>query len=229
MDFAYPNKYDVNLIAHDEYVKYVGPDVPTDTNGVNANTMKKFFADFGVGIVDLQDLVNQGLQHGNYQPLLDEIEAQNRQGVIQFLSVADEALLIDDRTGASLHPDLHYGHCIVRLGFSTDQGYGLYFDPANAQACTDQKTGKNIPVKISWSNSIIKAKPNFAMAIMPPGVSAPPAGFSYQKGTWPAPAKPAPDLTKLSANLDSMASTLAQMQTFLTNLSNEIKAAQGEL
>jgi hypothetical protein len=228
-DFHYPDKYDVNLIAHNEYQKLVGPDVSSDQMGVTNSVMIQFFKDMNVPVIDMQELVNTGLNTGNYQPLYDEIEAQNKQGIIQFMSVADEALLIDDATGASLHPGLHYGHCIVRLGFSTDAGYGLYYDPANAQACTDPKTGKNVPVRISWSNSILKAKPNFCMAIMPPGVSLPPAQFSFQKGTWPAPAKPAPDLVKLASNLDSMSGTLKQMQSFLDSFSAELKAVQGDL
>jgi hypothetical protein len=229
VDFNQPDKYDPYMIEHSEYVKLVGPDVSTDDNGVTNQIMLQFFRDMGVPIVDMQGLVDEGLQTGNYQPLYDEIEAQNKAGLIQFMSVADESLLIDDNTGASLHPGLHYGHCIVRLGFSTDQGYGFYWDPAAPQACTDPKTGKNVPVRISWSNSILRARPNFCMGIMPPGIAVPPAGFSYQKGTWPAPAKPAPDLTKLVNNLDSMSTMLAQMQNFMNNLSTELKSAQGEV
>ena len=229
VDYAYPNKYDPYQVEHEAYQKYVGPDVNTDQNGVTNDIMLQFFKDYHVGVLDMQSLVDEGLRTGNYGPLYDEIEAQNKQGFIQFMSVADESLLIDDSTGASLHPGLHYGHCIVRLGFSTDQGYGLYFDPANAQACTDARTGKNVPVKISWSNSIVKARPNFAMAIMAPGVPAPPAGFSFQKAQWPAPAKPAPDLTKLAATLKSMGVTLGQMQTLIATFEDEVKAAQGEI
>lgn len=228
VDFHYPDKYDPYMIEHSEYVKLVGPDTSSDDYGVTNQIMLQFFKDMQVPVIDMQSLVDEGLQHGNYQPLYDEIEAQNKQGLIQFMSVADESLLIDDATGASLHPGLHYGHCIVRLGFSTDMGYGLYYDPANAQACTDPRTGKNVPVRISWSNSILKARPNFCMGILPPNVPVPPAQFSFQHGTWPTPAKPAPDLTKLVNNLDSMSATLAQMQNFMNNLSTELKAAQGE-
>lgn len=238
-DYAYPNKWDVNLLAHDMYVKLVGPDVASDQMGVTNQIMLQFFKDLSIGIIDMQSLVDTGLNTGDYSALYAEIEAQNRQGVIQFLSVADESLLIDDATGASLHPGLHYGHCIVRLGFSTDAGYGLYYDPANAQACTDPRTGQNVPVHISWSNSMVKAKINCCFAIMPPAVVPPPANFSYQHGTWPVPPKPALDLAKLVNNLESMSTTLAsmqantsttlaQMQNFMNNLSTELKAAQGE-
>jgi len=228
VDFAYPNKYDPYLIEHDAYQQFVGPDTPQDQNGVTNEIMQRFFADYHVGIVDMQDLVNTGLQQGDYEPLLQEIEAQNRQGIIQFMSVADESLLINDATGTSLHPGLHYGHCIVRLGFSDDAGYGLYYDPAAPQACTDPKTGKNVPVHISWSESIVKAKPNFCLAIMPPGVPAPPAGFRFQSGKWPAP-KPTLDIEKILSTVGAMQQAIAAMGSAANNLANDLKTLQGEV
>lgn len=228
LDFAYPNKYDPYLVEHQEYVKLVGPDVASDQNGVTNAIMLKFFADYHVGIVDMQSLVDQGLQHGEYAPLYAEIEAQNRQGIIQFLSVADEGLLLDDATGASLHPGLHYGHCIVRLGFSDDAGYGLYFDPAAPQACTDPKTGKNVPVHISWTESMAKAHINSCFAIMPPGVVPPPAGFSFQSGKWPAP-KPIFDAAKAESTVAAMLQAIAALQSATANLAGDLKALQGEV
>jgi hypothetical protein len=228
LDFAYPNKYDPYLIEHQEYVKLVGPDVASDQQGVTNAIMLKFFADYHIGVVDMQHLVDQGLQHGNYGPLYAEIEAQNRQGIIQFLSVADESLLIDDATGASLHPGLHYGHCIVRLGFSDDAGYGLYYDPAAPAQCTDPKTGKNVPVHISWSDSMAKAHINSCFAIMPPGVSVPPAGFSFQSGKWPAP-KPTVDVDKILSTVGAMQQAIAAMASATQNLAADLKTLQGEV
>lgn len=217
LDFAYPGHYDPYKVEHDEYQKLVGPDTPSDQNGVTDAKMEQFFADFRVGTIYMHDLVMQGFEQGEYAPLLAEIEAQNRQGVIQFLSVADESSLIDAKTGASLHPGLHYGHCIVRLGFSDDTGVGYYFDPAAAQAQFDPATKSYKPVEISWEASIVHAKVNCVFAIMPPGVPAPPAGFSYQHGTWPA-AKPVIDFAKMLNNLNAIAGVGGQ----LTNLANDI-------
>ena len=228
VDFAYPNKFDPYLVEHEAYQKLVGPDVTSDQQGVTNAIMLAFFKDYGVGVVDMQSLVDQGLQHGDYEPLLHEIEAQNRQGVIQFLSVADESLLIDDATGASLHPGLHYGHCIIRLGFSDDSGYGLYFDPAAPQACTDPKSGKNIPVHISWAESMVKAHVNSCFAIMPPGVPVPPAGFSFQSGKWPVP-KPVFDAAKAESTVNAMLQAIAALQSATANLANDLKALQGEV
>lgn len=228
LDFNQPNKYDPYLIEHQEYTKLVGPDTTADQNGVTNAIMLQFFKDMDVPVIDMQSLVDHGLNTGDYEPLYKEIEAQNYQGIIQFMSVANESLLIDDATGASLHPGLSYGHCIVRLGFSDDQGYGLYYDPAAPQACTDPKTGKNEPVRISWSHSILQAKPNSCFAIMPPGVPTPPAGFSFQNTKWPAP-KPTIDLVKAVANLDSMSQAAAAMQSALNSLSADLKALQGEV
>lgn len=239
VDFAYPNQHDPYQIEHDEYVKLVGPDTPTDQNGVTDAKMEQFFADFHVGTIYMKDLVDQGLQSGDYSALYAEIEAQNRNEpfVIQFMSVADESLLVDATTGASLHPGLHYGHCVVRLGFSTDQGYGFYWDPAAPQACTDPVNKTYRPVKIPWQ-SLVSARINSCFAIMPPGVVPPPAGFSYQQGPWPVPPAPKPvfDAAKaestLSAAIQALQAGVAAQQAAaaaLGNLENDMAVLKGEV
>lgn len=227
IDFAYPGHYDVYKLEHDLYVQLIGPDVASDQNGITPEETAKMFAEYHVGILDLMPLVQHGLDSGDYQPLHDEIEAENRQGVIQFLSVADESLLINDANGQSLHPNLHYGHCIVRLGFSDDQGYGLYFDPANPLACTDPANHKYVPVKIAW-DSLVKAKVNFCYSIMPPGVAAPPADFRFTSGQWPKP-KPTLDLTKAEGTIAAMIQAATALQTAGAALLQDLSALKEEV
>lgn len=229
VDFAYPDRYDPYKVEHDEYVKLVGPDTPQDTNGVTDEKMMQFFADFHVGIIYMKDLVEQGLQSGDYSALHAEISAQNRNNpfVIQFMSVADESLLIDATTGASLHPGLHYGHCIVRLGFSTDQGYGFYWDPAAPQACTDPVNKTYRPVKISWQ-SMMSARINSCFAIMPPDVEPPPANFSFQHGTWPVP-KPVFDIAATESTLSAAAHALQSALAAVMSVSHDLDALKGEV
>lgn len=228
VDFAYPGHYDPYKVEHDAYVKLVGPDTPQDQNGVTDEKMLQFFKDYHVGVVYMRNLVLPGLNAGDYEPLLAEMEAQNRQGVIQFLSVQDESLLIDEATGASLHPGLHYGHAIVRLGFSDDGGFAYYFDPAAAQAQFDPASKSYKPVKISWHDSMVKARVNCVMAIMPPGVEPPPAGFSYQTGKWPAP-KPTLDITKVLANLAAISSVGQQLTKLASDLATDVAALKSEV
>lgn len=228
VDFAYPGRYDLYKLAHDEYVKLVGPDTASDKNGVGGDDMQRFFETFHVGVLDLMPLCQHGLDTGDYGPLHDEMEAENKQGVIQFLSVQDEERLINAKNGQSLHPGLHYGHCIVRLGFSDDGGYGLWFDPANPLACTDPVTHKNIPVEIDWAESIVKARPNFCFAIMPPGVAAPPAEFRYTAGTWPK-IKPVVDLDKILSNLAAIGSVGQQLATISADLARDVANLKQEV
>lgn len=229
VDFAYPNQHDPYKVEHDEYVKLVGPDDPQDTNGVTDIKMEQFFADFHVGTIYMKDLVDQGLQSGDYSALHAEIQAQNTNTpfIIQFMSVVDESLLIDTATGASLHPGLHYGHCIVRVGLSTDQGYGLYWDPAAPQACTDPVSKSYQPVKISWQ-SMVNARINSCFAIMPPGVVPPPSGFSFQHGTWPTP-KPTFDAAKAEVTLAAALTALSAAQAGLANLVHDLEALKQEV
>ncbi len=227
IDFAYPGHYDVYKLEHDLYVQLIGPDVKTDQNGITPEETAKMFSEYHVGILDLQALVDQGLQSGNYQALLDEIEAENRQGVIQFLSVADEALLINDANGQSLHPGLHYGHCLVRLGFSDDAGYGLYFDPANPLACTDPTNHTYVPVKIAWE-SLAKARVNFCYAIMPPGVAAPLADFRFTSGAWPKP-KAVFDAAKAESTVAAMAQAAQALAQAAATLMSDLSALKEEV
>lgn len=228
IDFAYPGRYDVYKLEHDLYVQLIGPDVPADKNGITPDEAARMFAEYHVGVLDLMPLVQHGLDTGDYEPLRAEMEAQNRAGVIQFMSVADESLLFDDSNGQSLHPNLHYGHCIVRLGFSDDGGYGLYFDPANPLACTNPQTHAYQPVKISWEHSIVKARPNFCYGIMPPGVPAPPAGFRYTESVWPKP-KPVVDLDKVLSNLAAIGNVGQQLAALSAELAKDVGNLKSEV
>jgi hypothetical protein len=212
LDFAYPNKYDPFKIEHDLYVKLAGADVPSNHKGVYYTDLLKFFDEMHVGYIDMSSLVEEGLK-SDIAPLYDEIEAQNRQGVIQLLLVEDESYLREAITNEKLHNWVDNGlaHYIVRDGFSDDQGYGFYLEPA--------APGFKQPVKILWSKGIVPAKIAAAVAIMPPGVPVPPAGFSFQHGVWPEPPKPPVDTDKA---MQAILALLAACQ-------NQEKALQQQL
>lgn len=182
LDFAYPGKYNPFQVEHDLYTKYDGSDIASNHMGMTKEEIIKFFEDEHVGYIDMSDLVQEAL-NGNINALYDEIEAQNRQGVIQFLTVGDESKLREAVTNEKLHnwTDNGLSHCIVRVGFSDNEGYGFYLEPAAPAFCAKG------PVKISWSKSIEPARIITAIAVLPDGIQAPPKGFRYTNGVYPKP------------------------------------------
>lgn len=225
-EFAYPGKYVPEQLIEELCVRFTGqPDTKANPWGTTKGELEDWFRSAYIGFIDMGAMVDE-FNKGNEAPLHNEIMAQNEQGVPQIIAVADESFLIEFGTGKNLHSWVNkndpnhkvYGHVIFRVGYG--DGYGLYMEPA-APAFAH-------PVKIGW-NDVKAAGIVTCLAIMPNGVSTPPAGFSYTSAKWPTPPKPAPDLVKLASNLDSMSGTLAQMQTFLNNFSAELKAAQGDL
>lgn len=244
LDFAYPGKHDPAQVEHDLYVKYAGPDVSSDHNGLTKDQLKEILTSFHVGFIDMDNLVQEGL-NGNPSPLLQEMEAQNKQNVLQIITVADESFLKEALTGKKLHNWVDNGlsHCFVRVGFSDDQGFGEYLEPAAPLFCQDAQ-GHEKPVAIAWSD-IVSARVITCIAIMPYGVPVPPAGFSYQHGVWPVPPKPPVDVDKAEqailallaacqnqqAALQQQLTTNQAMQTALGALQGVIKseeAVEGE-
>lgn len=239
IDFAFPEKYNPVQIEHDEYVRYAGPDVPSDHNGLSKEQLLEILHRYHVGVIDMDALVQEGL-HGDTEALLEEIEAQNRQDVVQVITVEDESHLKHAKTGVSLHnwsDALNHGaHTFLRVGFSDDEGYGLYMEPA--------APGFAQPVPIAWSD-IVSGKVITCVAIMPPGVEPPPAHFSYQHATWPTPPpppKPPIDVDKAEQAilallaacknqeeaLQKQLDTSKEMQTVLTALQGVIKVEDEE-
>lgn len=236
IDYADPGKYDPDQVEHDLYVRYAGPDVASDHNELSKDQLKAILVQFQVGFIDMDNLVQEAL-HGDPAALLHEIEAQNEQQVIQILTVADESFLKEAGTGKKLHNwnDTGLSHCFVRVGFSDSDGYGLYLEPAAPGFCTDPATGQEKPVRIAWAD-IVAARVITCIAIMPPGVEAPPDGFSFQNAQWPtppAPTKPPVDTDKATQAILALIAACqkqdAALQTYMQQQSETNKTMQEAL
>ena len=200
---AYPNAFNPEQAEHVFYEKYAGPDVTSDQMGIGKQSLLSWFHDNKIGYIDMQDIVDSG----DHELLREEITAQNNQGVLQVLSVADESHLKFATNGQKLHSwnDVGLAHCFVRLGYSDNRGFGLYAEPAAAGFSYDEK-GNWRPIPIMWSD-IVAGRITSCIAVMPAGVSTPPAGFRYHRGPglpdnkWPEAAKPPIDKTAVLDNL----------------------------
>jgi hypothetical protein len=222
-EISYPGRWIPAELEHDLYVKMAGPDVPSDTNGIPKKPILDWFQSVGIGHVDMQDLL------GNHDELKAELQAQNAQGVPQLIEILDMSHLHDAKTGAPLYTWRGGGagiaHWIVRVGYSDNEGYGLYFDPASP--------GFSQPVPISWQN-IVDAGIYSAVFVMPyrvPPVGPPPAGFRYTKGQWPTPVPPKPVFDQAKAELTlSAALTAAQAtEAALANVLHDLQVLKGEV
>ena len=215
-EIAYPGRWIPEELEHDLYVKWAGPDVSSDTQGVAKQPVLDWFKSVNIGFIDLADLL------GNHGELKAEIQAMNEQGVPQLITVDDESKLYDAKTGAKLHnwADQGMSHAFVRAGFRDDEGYGLYFEPA--------APGFAQPVPISWDNSIMPAGVITCIAVMPAGVPTPPAGFRYTTGTWPKP-KPVFDAAKAESTLAAALQALDAAHVALTNVTNDLAALKQEV
>lgn len=200
---AYPSAFNPEQAEHLFYQKYAGPDVVSNTNGIGKESLLSWFRDNKIGYIDLQEIVDSG----DDELLREEITAQNKQGVLQIIGVADESTLTFATTGQKLHAwnDKGLAHVFVRLGYSDNRGFGLYAEPAAAGFSYDDK-GNWRPVPIMW-NAIVAGKITNCVSVMPSGVHTPPAGFRYYRGAnqpdnrWPEPPKPPVDAAALSKAL----------------------------
>lgn len=202
-EVAYPNAFNPEEAEHAFYEKYAGPDVTSDHQGIGKESLLSWFRDNHIGYIDLQDIIDSG----DTELLREEITAQNRQRVLQVISVADESHLKYALNGAKLHNwnDAGMAHCFIRLGFSDNKGYGFYAEPAAAGFSYDD-AGNWQPIPIEWKD-ILAGRITSMIAVMPAGVPEPPKGFRYHRGPglpdneWPVPPKPPVDKT---AVLDSL-------------------------
>lgn len=223
-EIAYPGRWIPEELEHDLYVKLAGPDVASDTNGIDKGPILDWFHSVNIGFVDMAALVE-----GDMEALRLEITAQNVQNVPQMLCVRDESQLRHALTGAKLHAWADQGlhHCFIRVGFSDDRGYGLYYEPA--------APGFAQPVPISWHDSIVPAGIITAVALMPAGVPTPPANFSFQHGAWPVP-KPVLDTAKALSTIAAMQQALTSnqdameaMKAAMANLANDLAQLKQEV
>ena len=214
-EIAYPGRWIPEELEHDLYQQMAGPDVASDTNGIPPKPLLDWFAKVGIGVIDLSSRLS------NLDDLRNEMEAMNKQGLPQLVEILDESKMKNAKTGAPLYswPSSGLVHYIVRAGYSDNEGYGLYFDPA--------APGFQQPIPVAWTD-VVAAGVYFACAIMPAGVPVPPAGFSYQTGVWPKP-KPVFDQAKAESTLTAALQALDAVSGALNNLKNDVDALKTEV
>lgn len=216
-EFAFPGKWQSPAeLMHQIYEHYAGPDIPSNTDGLTKEQCLDWLNTNHVGFIDLQDLI------GDANALREELEAQNKQGVVQLITVADESQLRYAKNGEKLHNwvDVGLHHCILRVGFSDSDGYGLYMEPAASLAFPH-------PVPIMWDD-IAKAGVMTILSIMPHGVAVPPAGFRFSQGTWPKP-KATFDVAKAESTVSAMAQAAVALQQAAAALISDLDALKEEV
>lgn len=216
---AYPDRYpDPAKLMSEIYQQYVGPDVAGDRNGTTREQALAWLDSQHIGYIDMQ----AGLS--NLDELKAEIQAQNLQHIPQIISIGDESFLKYAKTGQTLHnwaDALNHGsHTFLRVGFSDSEGWAYYMEPAAAPNFAE-------PVPIKWADIEAGAVVG-CIAIMPHGVPVPPAGFSFQHGTWPEP-KPVFDAAKAESTLASAMQALDAINGALANLAHDLSALRGEV
>ena len=63
-EIAYPGKWIPEELEHDLYVKWAGPDVPTDENGVTKEQILAWLSQANIGHIDMSNLVAE-FQNGS--------------------------------------------------------------------------------------------------------------------------------------------------------------------
>jgi hypothetical protein len=198
-EIAYPTRWIPAQLEDEIYRQLAGPDVATNQNGISKQAILAWFDSVHIGYADNDRYL------GNPEMLLQVMQNQNRQGMPQLITVANENLLFYGPTGVKLHnwtePINQAAHSFVRVGYSDSNGCGLYYEPA--------APGFQQPVPIPWEASILKAGIITSVAIMPPGVPKPPADFDWLHGSWPPP-EPKPDIKGALATIDTIQTATMQ-------------------
>lgn len=220
-EFAYPTRYaNPAQLMSQIYTQYVGPDVAGDRAGTTKSQAIEWLTSQNIGFIDMQHF----LDSGDIAGLHDEIMAQNKQNVPQLLSIGDESFLKYAKTGQSLHnwaDALNHGsHTMLRVGFSDSEGFAYYMEPAAAPNFVE-------PVPITWQD-FLDGHIVGCIAIMPPGVKAPPADFRYTTGQWPEP-KPVLHITETLSALASAQLALDAAKGAIANAENDLAALKGEV
>ena len=216
---AYPDRYahPAQLMSQ-IYTQYVGPDVAGDRNGTTREQALAWLDSQHIGYIDMQ----AGLS--NLDELKAEIQAQNLQHIPQLISIGDESFLKYAKNEQPLHnwaDALNHGsHTFLRVGYSDNEGWAYYMEPAAAPSFAE-------PIPIKWSDIEAGAVVG-CIAIMPHGVKPPPAGFSFQHGTWPAP-KPVFDVAAAENTLAAIMHALQAAEGAVMNLAHDLAALKGEV
>lgn len=207
---AFPGRFaNPAELMHELYEQYVGPDVPTNKDGTTKESVLHWLSQIGIGHIDMSHLL------GDLDNLKAEIQAQNLQSVCQIVTIDDMSKLRYAANGGKLYDwaagGVGVSHVILRVGFSDDHGYGLYFDPAASPKLPH-------PLPIAWDH-VVEAGIRWVCAIMPYHVDVPPVGFSYQHGSWPPPA-PAVNLENAASTVHAMLGAVDQLNQVLSALKN---------
>jgi hypothetical protein len=184
------------------------PDIPANTIGMSKADVLAYLDNRGIAYIDMSSA------YANIIDLKREMQAQNLAGVMQLLILADESKLSYGTTGVPLHnwsaqAPATGSASMLRIGYSDDVATADYLD-------SDLPPNFTQPVPVSF-DSIEAAGLLGVIAILPAGVTAPPADFRYFTGTtgpdgtgtllppnqWPVPEPPQPviDLTQAQAIL----------------------------
>lgn len=224
-EIAYPGKWVPEELIAELCQRWTGsPDTRANPRGTTREEIVAWLQEQHVGHIDLADLVAIAGQAELHQ----EIMAQNKNGVPQIVTVADESQLYEavpdanDANGAYMRgPKLHnwqdkgMGHVMLRVGYSDDHAYGFYMEPA--------APGFAQPVKILLSD-MNAANVITAIAIMPHGMPQPPAGFRFsQHGPWPAP-KPVLDIAKVQTTVGGMMQAVDALKAAVSTLAADLAA-----
>ncbi len=204
MEIVAPNRWNPEQLEDELYVQWAGPDVASDTQGIDISKVLPWFQQQGIPFVDLTPLLST-----DDTQLRHTMERMNLMGIPQILTVEDESKLCDI-AGHKLHnwADQGEGHAFVRVGFSDSDGGGLYYEPA--------APGFEQPVRISWANSIVPAKLHNVFAVIPVAFGQPPVDFDWLTQEWPRKVEQ-PDLATVHTALQTaLASMDAVNQHTLT-------------
>src|SRR5258708_37379176 len=142
---AYPARYaNPQLLMSQIYSHFVGPDVVGDRNGTTREQAIQWLQSQNIGYIDMQHLIDAG----QIEELHAEISAQNKQDVCQIFSIGDESFLKHAKTGHTLHnwaDALNHGsHTMLRVGYSDDQGYAYYEEPAAAPNFSERSEERRV-------------------------------------------------------------------------------------
>jgi hypothetical protein len=225
---AYPDRYahPIDLMSQ-LYQKYVGPDVAGDRNGTTRQDALGWLHSQNIGYIDMQPLIDVG----DLAKIHDQVMAQNRQNVVQIISIGDESFLKHAKTGHTLHnwaDALNHGsHTMLRVGFSDNEGFAYYMEPAAAPNFGE-------PVPIAWQN-FLDGGISGCIAIMPHGVAVPPEGvhFDWSTQEWPKP-KPVLDFAKTQSTVAAMGQAVDALKAAVSTLAADLaalgkeEAAEGE-
>jgi len=204
---AYPTRYANPTALMDQiYSQYVGPDVTDDRKGTLPEQAIEWLQSQHIGYIDMNV--------SDVNALHAQIQQMNLAGVPQLISIGNESYLHDAKSGNILHnwaSSFNQGsHTMLRVGFSDDQGYGLYMEPAAAPNFGE-------PVAISWQN-FLDGHVVGCIAIFPHGMQE-----------YPPKPKVVFDQVKAELTLHAALTALSAAQAGLSNLAHDLDALKGEI